>query len=293
MAMTAMPTCTSGTSTPPDTPDIILRQRAAEDGCLVVPGLLPADAVRAARHDAATVCARHGLLDPGRPMDEAMVRPGLGRFVEDGSSAAWKSFYNDLQRLRSLHALNQHPTLLAFCSCVFGEPAFAHPRMIARALLPGSAADTTPPHQDHFYIGGTIETWTAWIPLGDCDDELGGLALAPGTHRKGLLPVHQARGAGGRACGAEGLDWVARPLAAGDVLLLHSLCIHQGRDNRSPDRMRLSVDCRFQPVSHPVGQPSLEVHMGRMSWDEVYRDWPTDDPLRYYWRDLPLTVVPR
>ena len=38
---------------------------------------------------------------------------------------------------------------------------------------------TTPPHQDPWYIGGTQEVWTAWVPVGDCPDEFGGIAVLP------------------------------------------------------------------------------------------------------------------
>jgi len=35
--------------------------------------------------------------------------------------------------------------------------SLVHPRRIGRITFPGSAALTTPPHQDYFYIRGTVE----------------------------------------------------------------------------------------------------------------------------------------
>ncbi len=29
-----------------------------------------------------------------------------------------------------------------------------------------------------------------------------------------------------------------------------------------------------------------------MDWDDVYAEWPADDPLKYFWRDLELDIVP-
>jgi hypothetical protein len=57
------------------------------------------------------------------------------------------------------------------------------------------------------------------------------------------------------------------------------------------DRLRLSVDYRYQSPAAPICEPSLRPHMGELTWEDVYRDWPPSD-LQYYWRRLSLTVVP-
>ena len=56
------------------------------------------------------------------------------------------------------------------------------------------------------------------------------------------------------------------------------------------ERIRLSLDYRYQPVSEPVHASSLKPHMGVLDWDEIYRDW-SDDALKYYWKQLDLTVT--
>ena len=80
------------------------------------------------------------------------------------------------------------------------------------------------------------------------------------------------------------------PLRCGDVLLFHSLTVHQARDNRSPDRIRFSCDFRYQGRSTPVHKYSLMPHMGWAGWEEIYAGWAADDPLRYYWRAFPLDI---
>ena len=37
---------------------------------------------------------------------------------------------------------------------------------------------------------------------------------------------------------------------------------------------------------------ALTVHLGVLDWEQVYADWAPDDPLRYYWRPLPLPIQP-
>ncbi|MFT3766296.1 MAG: phytanoyl-CoA dioxygenase family protein [Minicystis sp.] len=218
------------------------------------------------------------------------MRPGL-TVREDGNDPQWQAWYDAVQRLRSFHAFPHQPRLLAALRAMLGAEVLVHPRNIARAVGPGTARFTTPPHQDHWYIGGTPDVWTAWVPVGDCPDEFGGLAVLPGSHKAGLLPRRPAEGAGGSGVDADlGATWAWEPLAAGDALLFHSLTVHQARDHRS-QRLRLSLDMRFQRVADPVRSDSLEPHYGRQTWEELSAGWPAGDPLRRYWERLPLTVV--
>ena len=78
----------------------------------------------------------------------------------------------------------------------------------------------------------------------------------------------------------------------GDVLICHSLTAHQGQDNESGDRLRISLDYRYQPMSHPVREDSLEPHMHFTDWEDIYAKWDADDPLKYYWRTWDLQINP-
>jgi hypothetical protein len=82
-------------------------------------------------------------------------------------------------------------------------------------------------------------------------------------------------------------------MGAGDVLLFHSHTVHAARPNISDGALRISADYRFQSASLPVVADSLQPHMGRLRWDDVYADWPEPGDLRFYWRRLPLDVAPR
>jgi ectoine hydroxylase-related dioxygenase (phytanoyl-CoA dioxygenase family) len=211
--------------------------------------------------------------------------------VLESDSPEWQALYRDILRLPAFHALALHPSLMNLLERLFGEHVLPHSRNICRVMFPETHAHTTPPHQDHLYIGGTRDTWTAWIPLGDCPAELGGLACVPGSHLWGLLPSRPAQGAGGRQVDVpEGAVWAEGEMACGDVLLLHSLCVHQGRNNTSADRLRISVDYRYQPLSQPVRSDSMAPHQGGfgLTWDEIYEGWPEDYPARYYWENWPL-----
>ena len=80
-----------------------------------------------------------------------------------------------------------------------------------------------------------------WLPLGDCDSALGGVMLAEDSHADGLLPVVE-----GSIWVDPGTErrWTWSPMAAGDVVMFHSLAVQQGRDNTSGDRIRLAASFR-------------------------------------------------
>ena len=72
------------------------------------------------------------------------------------------------------------------------------------------------------------------------------------------------------------------------MVLFHSLTVHKALPNLDPMHLRLSVDFRYQPLSHPVDPSSLLPHHNQITWEEVYADWKSDTH-KYYWQSLPLT----
>jgi hypothetical protein len=120
---------------------------------------------------------------------------------------------------------------------------------------------------------------------------MGGLQIAAGSHLHGVYEFQPALGAGGLEVNNtfDG-DWVSNPFQQGDVVVFHSMTVHKGLPNRS-DKLRLSMDARYQRVSDPIAPDSLEPHGKLITREEIYTDWPNDE-LKYYWRDRPLTIHP-
>ena len=260
-----------------------LRQRAAEDGYLFLPGLLPPSAVLAVRGAILEICHDAGWCD------RSGCWSGIPPYVE--GQPEHRAVYEGIQRLEIFHRLAVRPELIALYAGLFGEAVLAHPRNIARVMFPQNNRHATPAHQDGILIRGTPETWTAWIPLGEIPADLGGLALLAGSHHESLLATHPALGAGGLAVDTAALPyaWVGGDMAAGDVLTFHSRTVHQALPNGTPDRMRLSADFRYQPASHPVAGDSLLPHMGYLTWEQIYAGW-SESAGQYYWREGSLTV---
>ncbi|HET7558997.1 MAG TPA: phytanoyl-CoA dioxygenase family protein [Limnochordia bacterium] len=272
----------------PDAEPAALRERLERDGYLFIRGLLPQEVLLDLRRQALEVCCAHGWLIDGSELMDSLGRPDAYSGHFEGSSA-----YPDLQRLQAFHALAHHPAIIDLLAGVMASEVLVHPRNIMRVTLPGSLRLTTPVHQDYPLIQGTDRFVTVWFPLGDCSRDLGGLAVASGSHRYGALPIQPAEGTGGLAVQPAYLhgEWHASDFALGDVLIFSALTAHRAFPNVTADRLRLSCDFRYQPVNEPVTWGSLEPHMNLLGWRELYRTWPNDD-YKYYWRRLALKVVP-
>jgi len=273
-----------------------LRKRAELDGYLFFRGFLPASDVLKVREDLMGVVRRHGWSRDDQPLMDGAVDPDVLRQVpaeqlrtDIGVTAA---MYDDVQRLESVHRLPHHPKLVAFYRSLFGGEVLVHPRHIVRMITPHHAMVPTPIHQDFPLIQGTSNTWTCWFPAGDCGRDLGGLAVLRSSHRNGYLPIQRAPGAGGitaQLCPGE-TDWVTADYAAGDVLTFPSYMVHKGTACTLPNRIRLSLDVRYQPMDEIVESRSLNPHCD-LKWEQIYADWKQDD-LKYYWEKSPLRMSP-
>ena len=265
-----------------------LRARADRDGYLFFRAFVAAEPILEARREIAATLQQAGWIDADTDPFEAITsHPALISGMEEH-----RPVYDSVQRLESFHALGHDTNLFAVISALLGPEVLLQPGNIARFIFPSKLEYTTPAHQDYVHIQGTPDVWTAWLPLGDCPRELGGLSLLPGSHKIGVLPVAKARGAGGLRSDTATIDteWISSPFELGDVLFFHSHTVHQGLPNLSGNRLRLSVDYRYQKAYDPVMDRVLEPHQGRLSWEEVYRDW-RSDTYQYYWKKTSLNPV--
>lgn len=244
-----------------------LRARFAEDGYLFLPGFLEREAVIAARESILTTLRDEDVLDPERDWREAYARPDLDM-----------AFRADLANGNpAIGGLLYSARMMGLFEQLFGEPARHYDYTWLRAVAPGRY---TEPHYDIVYMGrGSQRTTTAWVPLSDVDERLGGLMVLEGSHRLeelkatyGTMDVDEvcANKEGVRRMNDLGyhgygaltdnprdlaeklnLRWLTSTYEMGDVLLFSMFTLHASTDNRS-DRIRLSTDSRYQPASEPA-----------------------------------------
>lgn len=266
----------------------LLLEHIHENGYLYFPDLLPSDPVLELRRQVFNVANQHDLIDSDSDPNDGIRKADVFICEQDGTDT-FRRFYIDVQKLRLFHALPHHKRIVDILETLFGSSVFIHPRHICHVIFPGEHQYTTPPHQDFHPVRGTQDTWTVWTPLGDCDAELGGLAIARGSNCRGFLKDNEVRS-------WELLDdntqWVWNPFKCGDVVMFHSLTIHRGRDNVTNNRIRLATSARYQSVNEPVDEDALTVHLGCAKWEELYTDWDISDPLKYYWNAIDMDVQP-
>jgi 1-deoxypentalenic acid 11beta-hydroxylase len=160
----------------------------------------------------------------------------------------------------SVAQLFESPHNLQVFERACGEPVFVFRSPTVRYALPHDAGRVSPPHQDAFFVRINASFRTFWIPLMDIDEQVGGLAISPASHRRGLRDhteidnvysyVFQGRRQKGIPLDAVPQPWATADYRAGDLLVFHPLMIHWALPNRS-DRIRLSIDNRACPVNAP------------------------------------------
>ena len=239
-----------------------LRASMDERSYLFFRALVPADEVLAVRRDILELCREAGWLDETRELMEGIVAPGVEPTSEGRPD--YMAVYRQVLRLPRFHDFPTHPALMEIARQLLGGEVLVHPRRIGRITFPHNTGATTPPHQDHFYIRGSVDTYSCWIPLGDCPTTLGGLAVWAGSHHHGFIE-HTEKHAG--AVGGHGVpideaqaDWHSIDFEAGDALFFHSYSIHKALPNLTADRLRLSTDNRYQRPKDDIDPGALRPH---------------------------------
>ena len=268
-----------------------------DDGYLFFRQLQDPDRLRALRREMLTVMQTGGWLVAGTdPMDGIA---NLDARCTEGD-VEYTDVYHEVYKLESFHRLAHQPDVLNTVELLYGKPAMPHPQKIARLWFPQYTEHTTPAHQDFVHFQGNFQTLTCWAPVGDCPRELGGLAVLAGSHKtKKVLAHHFSLGAGALdvdlGTQERVKEWHSTDYLIGDTLIFPALTIHKALPNITEDRLRVSLDNRYQAIGDPIAEHMLLPHLNifnQLTWDDVYRDWSSDD-LKYYWKELENPVVPR
>jgi ectoine hydroxylase-related dioxygenase (phytanoyl-CoA dioxygenase family) len=268
----------------------MLQDQMKSKGYVLIRGLLPRDAVNSVLDDTTGVLSAAGWLSPDSAPRERVAAAGAACGDPD---PRFKRVYQEVFNLESFHALPHQPALREVMKMLAGDEPLVHPKPIGRLIFPNCERLVTHAHQDYEFMGGDPECYTVWIPLHDVPLDAGPLRILEGSHRFGVQNherenLHVPEIPDGSAMGD---GWVGGHVNAGDVLIFHSLTVHAAAPNLS-DRLRLSLDCRFQD-SQRVLNPSNLVFGGESgkSWEKTYAEWRSDD-LKFYWKRIPLTLKP-
>lgn len=264
-----------------------LRKEMDLHGYVMIRNLLSSQDLNPLLRDITAVLRDAGWISPNNNPIELVANTAVACAEGD---PAYKVIRDKVFSLQSFHALPHHALLQRVMKLLVGEQLLIHPKSEARLIFPNFERGIIHAHQDHTAVAGDEETFTAWIALHDCTPAQGPLRILDGSHRFGLQPTEGQTGY--IPPGTErGENWNGGEINAGDVLLFHSLTVHEATPNRS-NRLRISQDCRFQSYERTIDPGALVfTGSGDRSWESTYANWTSDD-LMYYWRKLPLCLKP-
>lgn len=166
-------------------------------------------------------------------------------------------------RLPEAFAFMRNANLLDAVECLIGPEITCSPIQHIRAKPPATLSGegpgyyNVPWHQDAgvtWEEADASEILTCWLPLVDATSENGCLSVLPGVFRHGFLE-HQAEG--GTTIRPHLLPDVpprTLPVRRGGVIFMHRHTPHRSTPNRT-DRVRWSIDLRYQPTGTPTGRP--------------------------------------
>ena len=209
-----------------------LARSYAEQGYLVVPGIVTAAEVAALNAAIEEVCRDHS----------ALLKPD-GRLV-----------FEDVLCVHFPHKLNAtiaaamaHPGIVDVLTAVLGPNVKAMQSMffVKNAGKPGQAW-----HQDEYYIPTRDRSLIGgWIALDDATIENGCLWVIPGSHKPGIIWPTAPHGSDefDGADAASGFPWpesdaIPVEVKAGDVVFFNGYLLHRSLRNRSAGFRRALVN---------------------------------------------------
>lgn len=271
-----------------------LRRRFADEGYLFLRRFQDPDKLRQLRCDILeAVDKASDWIVPGSTLEEGRVDPEKACTEGNGE---YSEVYQHVQKVRSMHAAGHWPEVVNLIGDLVEGPVMPHPMKITRLWFPQYTAHTTPFHQDFVHFQSNLEVISVWTPVGDCPMELGPLAVVEGSHKVGkVVDHHFSLGAGGQKVVRPEERGIPRcnDFECGDTLVFGCLLVHGALPNLTEDRLRVSLDNRYQLDGLPVSQNQLKPHLvgETVTWDMVYEQWAAADPLKYYWKKSQFEVI--
>ena len=192
----------------------------------------------------------------------------------------------------------RHPAILDLVEEVIGPEIYANPVQHVRVKPPPAGLRVTRKntivteasawHQDLSVLKEDADDTnliTVWVAITDASEEMGCLKVVPESHRRDLLP-HCPVDLLGPVIPDEYFPAdlaLPLPVRAGAIILMHRRTIHGSLRNVS-QKLRWSLDLRYQPIGQPTGRdifpgfiarsrsdPAAELHDHR-AWQQTWAE---------------------
>ena len=248
-----------------------LRNRLGKSGYLFLRGFYDRELVRTARRSVLAQLYQQGFLSADSDPCKARANPtqptgrALGSPINQNDSSVRDVVFG--------------PETMSFYATLFEDDVTHFDYIWFRTKGPGIG---TPVHCDIVYMGrGSVDLVSAWTPLGNIDLTMGGIIILEDSHKKtetlrnylsrdvdeycinrpnaqeyatgdkwwnGTLSEHPPKlrnRLGGR--------WLTAEYEIGDLVVFGMTTVHGSLDNQT-DRIRLSVDTRYQRTCDPIDE---------------------------------------
>ncbi|MFI6321639.1 phytanoyl-CoA dioxygenase family protein [Nonomuraea sp. NPDC050556] len=252
-------------------------ERFADDGYLLLSGVLPTEIVNSLRGTFAEVVdvlahrwhKMGAVADPlvGVPFEERYLRliqnPALRL------PAAWRRILVS----RPVYELWQQPSLLGAARSILGDEVFAHGVWNGRPRDPLGRSQQVTWHQDAYYYKGWRPSHSpllsVWVPLVPVDEHRACMQYVTGSHKHGWIERTRLNNGeyGTAADPAAGNAIFTARMRPGDAVIFADTTVHRSTPNLS-ERVRWSIDIRY-------GRPMPEVIAGG---SRGYRCFSASDP---------------
>lgn len=235
-----------------------LRSRMEDNGYLYFHRLVDQDRVLGVKRDIMALLREHSIIE-----DDGAAEP-MWSGGPQPTETEYMAVYDRIARLDSFQQLARSPEIVSVIETICGETVQVWEQQLIRIVYPELDTATVRgigAHQDGDpALGYQAESfYTTWVALMDIDMSVGGLAVSPESHKRGLLEskgmvTSSAKDANKKSYGldADALEWATTEYAPGSAVIFASRTVHLGLPNHS-DRIRLSGDFRYQRASETAG----------------------------------------
>ena len=209
----------------------------------------------------------------------------------------------------ALFGLLKHERILDIVESVIGSEITSNPIQQIRLKPPMSRVPSevagysnigsTTWHQDHGAAmddAFSTEMMTVWVAMTDANEDMGCLVAAPGSHRAGELTMHCPGNSVGIAAEnyipqqlVEQRATVRLPVAKGSIIILTKWTEHASIDNVS-DRLRWSLDLRYQVTGQPSGRPAFPTFVAR-SRSNPHSEMVDPEEYARQWEDARQAII--
>lgn len=236
-----------------------------EDGYLLLRDILDVNKVDSVKRDMMDVLLRYGVI---KPDESEPIWSGITPDQFDGPK-----IYGELAHLKSIETLVQDNKTISFYEKLLNGPVLTFVEKNPRAQPPQHLLYKTTIHQDFFFWRDSSGFFTAWTPVTDIDETVGGLVLASQSHKPEFdinLYKYNPESITRTSIPEERIGdvtWLRSDFHPGDVLIFDCRMMHKALPNTS-DKIRLSIDSRHQLESSKISWRSRST----FEQGDFYRD---------------------